>query len=117
MTEIHDDFRGDDAALIRSSEAMINLSDRKALVPHGLGGSARALLAAFIVRMRARMNVVADGAPPGFALAGYFCYTDNARNHMQRVNDIHKGDPDVFPLYGRIPPSAQVKPDSVSGGD
>lgn len=77
MTEIHDDFRGDDAALIRSAEAMINLSDRGALVPHGLGGSGRALLAAFIVRMRARMEATTP-APVAWGYVG-----------ARELNDLH----------------------------
>lgn len=46
-----DDFNGDNASLVRSIEALISLSDKGALVPHGLGGHARTLLAAAAVRL------------------------------------------------------------------
>jgi len=49
--ELVDDFRGDDAHLIRSIEALIALSDAGALTPHGIGGHARALLSAAAVRL------------------------------------------------------------------
>lgn len=47
-------FRGDDAALARNITALIELSDAGALVPHSLGGHARALLAAAASRLSAR---------------------------------------------------------------
>jgi len=55
---ILDDFRGDNAHLCRCIEAEINLSDRNALVPHGLGGNARALLAAALRRIQHAEDVV-----------------------------------------------------------
>ena len=44
-TEIEDTFNGDNKHLRSCIEALINLSDGGSLVPHGLGGHARALLA------------------------------------------------------------------------
>lgn len=44
-TEIEDTFNGDNEHLRSSIKALINLSDDGALVPHGLGGHARELLA------------------------------------------------------------------------
>lgn len=49
--ELHDDFRGDDAHLVSCIKALISLSDEGALVPHGIGGHARALLSAAAVRL------------------------------------------------------------------
>lgn len=46
-----DMFQGDDAALIRSIEALIAMNDNGALVPHGIGGHARSLLSAAAVRL------------------------------------------------------------------
>ncbi|MBU9643737.1 hypothetical protein KTF36_17955 [Burkholderia gladioli] len=46
-----DDFRGNDANLVRSIEALIALNDEGALVPHGIGGLARVLLSAAAVRL------------------------------------------------------------------
>ena len=46
MKPINDQFRGDNAHLRRSIKALIELNDDGALVPHGVGGHARALLAA-----------------------------------------------------------------------
>jgi len=49
--ELHDDFRGDDAQLISCIKALISMNDAGALVPHGIGGHARALLSAAAVRL------------------------------------------------------------------
>lgn len=46
-----DDFNGDNAALIRSAEALLNLDANGSLVPNGIGGHARTLLSAFVRRM------------------------------------------------------------------
>lgn len=50
---IVDDFNGDNAKLINSARALISLSDSGSLAPHGIGGHARAILSAFIVRTEA----------------------------------------------------------------
>lgn len=50
MAEISDEFDGDNALLIESARALIDLSDRGAVVPP-LGGHARKIIAAFVVRM------------------------------------------------------------------
>jgi len=46
-----DDFKGDNAALCRSIEALLSLDAAGALVPHGVGGHARGLLSAAFVRL------------------------------------------------------------------
>lgn len=46
-----DDFDGDNAHLVHCIEALISLSDKGALVPHGIGGHARTLLSAAAVRL------------------------------------------------------------------
>ena len=56
-TKIKDEFRGDDANLCRSIKALIELSDAKALSPHGLGGHARKLLAASYRRLNRKSPV------------------------------------------------------------
>lgn len=48
-----DDFNGDNAKLVESARALISLSDSGSLAPHGIGGHARAILSAFIVRTEA----------------------------------------------------------------
>ena len=55
-----DTFRGDDANLIASIEALIALSDDGALVPHGIGGGARALLSSAAVRLKSQGARVPD---------------------------------------------------------
>jgi hypothetical protein len=49
---IRDEFRGDDAHLCESIKALIEMSDRGSLIPHGLGGHARTLLAASYHRLK-----------------------------------------------------------------
>lgn len=46
-----DDFKGDDAALCRSIDALLSLDAAGALVPHGIGGHARGLLSAASARL------------------------------------------------------------------
>ncbi|WP_201319994.1 hypothetical protein [Burkholderia sp. E168m30] len=48
-----DNFRGDNAQLVRSIEALLELDAEGALVPHGVGGHARALLSAAAIRLAA----------------------------------------------------------------
>ena len=48
---IRDEFRGDNALLRDCIKALINLNDDNALVPHGIGGHARNLLAACYHRL------------------------------------------------------------------
>ncbi len=47
----HDDFRGDDAHLVRSIQALLALDAHGALVPHGVGGHGRSLLSAAAARL------------------------------------------------------------------
>ena len=54
---IIDDFRGDDALLRECIQALIRLNDKDALIPHGIGGHARCLLAASYHRL-GRVNRV-----------------------------------------------------------
>jgi hypothetical protein len=54
MTTLEYTFRGDNANLIRSIEALLELDAEGALVPHGVGGHARALLSAAAVRLAAQ---------------------------------------------------------------
>ncbi len=61
QTGLTDEFRGDDAHLIRSIEALIELNDEGALVPHGIGGHARALLSAAAVRLAAQSADARNG--------------------------------------------------------
>ncbi|KVC45176.1 hypothetical protein [Burkholderia diffusa] len=48
-----DTFRGDDACLVRNIKALLELDAEGALVPHGVGGHARALLSAAAIRLAA----------------------------------------------------------------
>ena len=51
MADLIDNFRGDDAHLVECIDALIDLNDANALVPHGIGGHARDLLSAAAVRL------------------------------------------------------------------
>lgn len=44
-------FKGDNAALIKSAQALLDLDASGALVPHGIGSHARTLIEAFIERL------------------------------------------------------------------
>ena len=46
-----DEFNGDNAKLIKSAQALLDLDAAGALVPHGIGGHARVIIAAFIARL------------------------------------------------------------------
>lgn len=46
-----DTFRGDDAALVASIRALLDLDAAGVLVPHGIGGHARGLLASAAARL------------------------------------------------------------------
>jgi len=61
MTLPPDEFRGDNAKLVGCIEALIELSDDGALVPHGLGGQARGLLAAAANRLTAAEALAGRG--------------------------------------------------------
>lgn len=50
---IVDEFRGDNLSLRDSIEALIELNDSNSLVPHGIGGHARTLLASCYHRLHA----------------------------------------------------------------
>ena len=50
---IVDEFRGDNSSLRDSIEALIELNDSNSLVPHGIGGHARTLLASCYHRLHA----------------------------------------------------------------
>lgn len=62
--EAVDGFRGDDAALVRNITALIELSDDGALVPHGLGGHARALLSAAASRLAIHQHAAQPAPAP-----------------------------------------------------
>lgn len=51
---IKDEFRGDDTRLCECIKALIEMSDDGILVPHGLGGHARNMLAASYHRLKKR---------------------------------------------------------------
>lgn len=47
-----DEFNGDNAMLVRSIDALLDLDAAGALVPHGVGGHARTLLSASAARLK-----------------------------------------------------------------
>lgn len=63
-----DDFNGDNAKLIESARALISLSDSGSLAHHGIGGHARAILSAFIVRTEAAALSQTAGVAEGWKL-------------------------------------------------
>lgn len=48
---LSDTFKGDDLQLLSSARSLLDLDKSGALVPHGIGGHARGIIEAFIVRM------------------------------------------------------------------
>ena len=60
---IKDEFRGDDARLCECIKALIEMSDDGILVPHGIGGHARSLLAASYHRLKKRTKSQKTEAP------------------------------------------------------
>ncbi len=60
-----DDFKGDNAQLVSCIESLISLDADGALVPHGLGGHARGLLAAAASRLALSTNA-GEAAPVAF---------------------------------------------------
>jgi hypothetical protein len=65
--EPHDTFRGDNADLVLSIKALIELNDEGALVPHGLGGHARGLLSDAAARLSSPTPHKAEVAEPAEA--------------------------------------------------
>lgn len=65
-----DEFRGDDAALIDSINALLSLDADGAVVPHGIGGHARGLLSAAAARLAA--NPAPKAAERFCNKCGYF---------------------------------------------
>lgn len=55
-----DEFRGDNAALINSIDALLSLDAAGALVPHGIGGHARGLLSAAAARLALATGAAAE---------------------------------------------------------
>lgn len=106
MIDMTDDFKGDDAALVRSIEALISMNDAGALVPHGIGGHARALLSAAAVRLSAASKPIASLAP-------------TVGNNLSVVSaGIAEHMVTAFPVYGRQPISHESETgNSVSEQD
>jgi hypothetical protein len=59
-----DDFNGDNAKLCECIDALLDLDAKGILVPHGVGGHARKMLAAAASRLRATLQA----APHGYKL-------------------------------------------------
>ncbi|MDP9992030.1 hypothetical protein J2W28_001058 [Variovorax boronicumulans] len=57
---MNDTFRGDNAHMVRSIEALLNLDAAGAMAPHGIGGHARELLESAAVRLLAPEAQAAD---------------------------------------------------------
>lgn len=58
-----DNFRGDNAALIRNAKALLDLDADGALFPHGIGGHARGIIEAFVARFAAQSADAVDAKP------------------------------------------------------
>ncbi len=102
-----DDFRGNDANLVRSIEALIALNDEGALVPHGIGGLARVLLSAAAVRLTSpRAAVPAETErSDGSCEEHDGCPTEKAV--LQRFWRIHGGK---LPVQGSAPAAPVAEP-------
>lgn len=68
-SSIQDTFNGNNEHLKASIKALINLNDDNALVPHGIGGHARGLLAAAYHRL-------SDNGTPSVSRAPANCYIE-----------------------------------------
>lgn len=55
-----DDFRGDNASLVSNIKALLEMDAEGTLVPHGVGGHARGLLAAAALRLQVEPPPVTD---------------------------------------------------------
>lgn len=53
---LEDTFKGDTLHLIDCIDALVEMSDKGVIVPHGLGGHARTLLSAAAVRLLASLR-------------------------------------------------------------
>ena len=67
--EILDEFRGDDEHLRQCIKALIKMNDDGVLVPHGIGGHARALLAASYHRLVNQAEYHGDPRTPEYGVA------------------------------------------------
>jgi hypothetical protein len=98
-TKIEDGFRGDDALLCECIRALIELNDDGALVPHGIGGHARQLLAACYHRLSVKKGkpfprlMWADHDPKN-KQTPIAIYDTKAEQHSNR--------PDLKPLRVRV---------------
>ncbi|WP_186183132.1 hypothetical protein [Burkholderia gladioli] len=91
-TTLTDDFRGDDSNLVRSIEALINLNDEGALVPHGIGGHARGLLSAAAVRLaspRAAVPGAGAGVPAERGIYAWVAEGCSALVHVHTRPTVH----------------------------
>lgn len=85
-----DDFNGDNAQLVSCIESLISLDADGALVPHGLGGHARGLLAAAASRLALSTNAgeaapVANAAGEAFNNMFHKCRAEVSMDWWQRI--------------------------------
>jgi len=98
--QLVDEFRGDDANLIASIEALIEFNDAGQLVPHGIGGHARSLLSAAAVRL-ALLPTSPDARPIDMVLHCPKCglqHIDAMHPNVQSWVDQTGEHPDSYPL-------------------
>lgn len=97
--DIRDEFRGDDVLLCDCIRALIELNDDGAMVPHGIGGHARQLLAACYHRLS-----VKKGKP--FPRLMWADYDPEVKNTPVAVYDTKSEQranrPDLKPLRVRV---------------
>lgn len=77
-----DKFNGDNAKLIDAIESMLDLDAKGALVPHGVGGHARTMLAAAAVRLAA--SPAADSQDERAAFIKAYAAAKPASAHQAR---------------------------------
>ncbi|MGN4188740.1 hypothetical protein ACS0Y6_11490 [Burkholderia gladioli] len=95
-----DDFRGNDANLVRSIEALIALNDEGALVPHGIGGLARVLLSAAAVRLTSPRAAVP--APKGWKLVPIEPTEDMIVDGFESWPDQFFSKPEVWASFEKM---------------
>lgn len=98
---------------IESAEALLHLDEKKALVPHGIGGHSRTLLEEAITLLRAHNSDSAE--PVAWSLVwngGYGVNADTTFKHKDRAEEyaMKCGEPKprVVPLYLASPPAKEV---------
>lgn len=116
LSEITDEFRGDNDKLVECIGSLLRLDAKGALVPHGIGGHARRLLAASAVRLSAPTAQPTGQAEGETPFAYYVHFPDADRGELvhdldELTEDLTNERHEITPLYTR--PVAAVEPSHI----